>query len=206
MDITSAVAAGGEHTDHQSVADLLSLAATGDEPAWSRLVAIHHNLLRSIARGYRLTDEEAGDATQNAWVALLTRLGTLRDPRCLAGWLASTMRHECLKIIRRRARERPADTTLLIEVGPPAEDVGLDHSLLVAERDAILWRAVDQLPTRQQQVLRALAATPPPSYEEVAAQMQVSIGTIGPTRMRALQRLRALLVAALETGALELTA
>ena len=118
-----------EHTrPRERSLDLLALAATGDERSWSRLVATHRHLLRSIARGYRLSDEEAGDATQNAWVALLTRLGTLRDPRCIAGWLASTMRHECLRIIRRRARERPADDPLLVEVrAPPRTSASTTH-------------------------------------------------------------------------------
>ncbi len=62
---------------------------------------------------------------------------------------------------------------------------------MVGERDELLWAAVDGLPDRCRQLLRVLAADPPPSYEEVGAALAMPVGSIGPTRGRCLQRLRA---------------
>ncbi len=50
-----------------------------------------------------------------------------------------------------------------------------------------------RLAPRQRQLLHALLSTPAPSYQQIAAQMSISIGSIGPTRLRALRRLRLML-------------
>ena len=60
---------------------------------------------------------------------------------------------------------------------------------LQAERDATLWSAFGRLPSRDQALLRMLMADPQPSYEEIGAAMEMPIGSIGPTRRRALGRL-----------------
>jgi RNA polymerase sigma factor (sigma-70 family) len=189
----------------RAAGELVNLAANGSEDAWSQLVTVHRNLLRSIARGYRLSEEEAGDAMQATWLALITGMGRLRDLERVAGWLASTMRHECLRIVRRRQRERPVDSWLSDAVNT-AEDLGVDHELLLAERNALVWRAVHQLSPRQRQLLHALSATPTPAYTEIADRLQMAVGTIGPTRLRALRRLRELLHAQLDAGTFDLTA
>jgi DNA-directed RNA polymerase specialized sigma24 family protein len=61
---------------------------------------------------------------------------------------------------------------------------------LQADRDAALWAAFARLAPREQRLLRMLAADPPPSYEEIGRTLAMPIGSIGPTRGRALQRLR----------------
>ena len=49
---------------------------------------------------------------------------------------------------------------------------------------------LSRLPAQQQGVLRLLIVDPPPSYREIAAALGIPIGSIGPTRARALARLR----------------
>ena len=48
----------------------------------------------------------------------------------------------------------------------------------------MLFRSADQA------LLRLLTADPRPPYEEIAAALDMPIGSIGPTRQRALARLR----------------
>jgi DNA-directed RNA polymerase specialized sigma24 family protein len=67
---------------------------------------------------------------------------------------------------------------------PPADAV------LISERDAALWRSFSRLRAADQALLRLLMADPRPPYEEIAAALDVPIGSIGPTRQRALARLR----------------
>ena len=68
--------------------------------------------------------------------------------------------------------------------------------MLAAERSDLLWRAFAALPERCQALLRVLMADPPPSYQQVAAAMDMPIGSIGPTRGRCLERLRRTLAGA----------
>jgi DNA-directed RNA polymerase specialized sigma24 family protein len=67
-----------------------------------------------------------------------------------------------------------------------------DAHVLASERDEVLWKAFAALPPRCQQLLRVLIADPVLSYQEVAASLQMPIGSIGPTRARCLSRLRRL--------------
>lgn len=144
-------------------------------------------LLWSIARSYRLSESDAADAVQMTWLQLLEHLDRIADPQRLPGWLATTVRRECLQIIRRAKR-----TGFVAEVDDdlPSPGAGVDHPLLVAERDAALWSAVDQLPDGCARLLRALMASPPPAYGEVAVVLDMPVGSIGPTRQRCLRRLR----------------
>ncbi|HEV7824589.1 MAG TPA: sigma-70 family RNA polymerase sigma factor [Mycobacteriales bacterium] len=169
-------------------------AMAGDEQAWEDLVTQYGGLLRAVARRFRLTDEQAADAAQITWTRLVENIGKVREPEKLPGWLACTMSRECIRLVNGRRHEQLTDDWSRSRSG---QDQAPDEPVLVAERNAELWSAVDRLPARQREVIRALAVEPPPSYEQVGAALSVAVGSIGPTRQRALRRLRGYLA---ETG------
>jgi RNA polymerase sigma factor (sigma-70 family) len=167
---------------------LLAAARAGDQCAWDALVERYTGLLWAVARGFRLDPADAGDMVQMTWLRLVEHLDSVADPDRLGGWLVTTLRRECLQLLRRR-RERPAAVddllTAVPDGGPPVED-----GLLLAERDAALWRAFRTLPERCQRLLRVLMASPPPSYAQVSSALDMPIGGIGPARQRCLSTLR----------------
>jgi RNA polymerase sigma factor (sigma-70 family) len=169
-------------------AALLDAARLGDQAAWDVLVADYNNLVWSIARGYRLATADAYDAVQMTWLRLVENLNRIKDPERLAGWLATTARRECLQLLRKSGRERPASDDVLLDIPDPAAPV--DAALLLDERDGALWRAFRLIGERCQRLLRVLMASPPPSYQEVSAALDMAIGTIGPARQRCLEQLR----------------
>jgi RNA polymerase sigma factor (sigma-70 family) len=168
---------------------LLAAAASGDQTAWNALVEKYTNLLWSIARSYRLSQADAGDAVQMTWLKLVENLDRIADPDRLPGWLATTVRRECLQLIRRARREHPAwdgeSSQDAVDQAPP-----VDQAMLENERDTALWRALTRLTEKCQRLLRVLMATPPPGYTEVAAALDMPIGSIGPARQRCLAQLR----------------
>jgi RNA polymerase sigma factor (sigma-70 family) len=176
------------------VSTVLASAAAGDQTAWDVLVDRYTGLLWSIARSFRLSSADAGDAVQLTWLKLVENLDHIHDPDRLPGWLATTVRRECLQLIRRNSRTRVMPDAGLPEVADTAPPV--DDRLLRRERDAELWRTFAQLSERCQQLLRVLTAVPAPAYTEVAAALDMPIGSIGPTRQRCLSRLRELVDAA----------
>jgi RNA polymerase sigma factor (sigma-70 family) len=168
------------------VAALARRAAAGDRDVLDELVSEFEGLLWAIARGHRLSDADAGDVAQTAWLQLLQNLHRLEDPTRMGAWLATTARRECLRKLRASAREIPNDEP----PEPAAESPAIDGPLLEAERDATLWSAFGRLPSRDQALLRMLVVDPQPSYEEIGAALDMPVGSIGPTRGRALERLR----------------
>lgn len=176
----------------RSTAVLLAHATAGDQRAWDALVEQHARLLWSVARSYRLDQADAADVVQTTWLRLVEHLDRIEDPSRLVGWLVTTTRRECLRVLRRSGRERlvSADDGTLDIVDEAAQP--LDASLINDERNAELWRAFSQLPERCQRLLR-IAVAMPKAYDEVSAALGMPVGSIGPTRARCLTRLRALL-------------
>jgi RNA polymerase sigma factor (sigma-70 family) len=181
-----------------ATAALLAQAGAGDERAWNALVDQHSRLLWSVARSYRLDQADASDVVQTTWLRLLEHLDRIEDPTRLVGWLVTTARRECLRVLRRSGRERlVADSDVDFDMVDDAEPV--DTHLITTERNAILWRAFQRLPERCQQLLRIVVAVPQ-AYDQVSTALNMPIGSIGPTRARCLSRLRDLLAGAGLTG------
>jgi RNA polymerase sigma factor (sigma-70 family) len=168
-------------------------AARGDEASWKRLVGQYSSLLWSVTRAHNLSGADAADVVQTSWLRLVEHLAHIRNPDGIGAWLATTARRECLRSLRRTTRCQPSDE---VDVLIDEEVGGADARLLRDERDAALWNAFKRLPRRDQALLRMLTADPAPRYEEVAAALGVAIGSIGPKRGRALERLRREFVAA----------
>jgi DNA-directed RNA polymerase specialized sigma24 family protein len=59
-----------------------------------------------------------------------------------------------------------------------------------SERDDAVRRGFARLRASDQALLRRVMADPRPPYEEIAAALGMPVGSIGPTRQRALMRLR----------------
>jgi RNA polymerase sigma factor (sigma-70 family) len=173
------------HTD-APLPQLIAHARSGDDRAWDELVSRYAGLVWSVARAHRLGDADAADVAQATWMRLLEHLGNIREPAAIGGWLATTARRESVRVLRCAERTVPSaePPELIDDASEP------DARLLTSERDAALWGAFGRLGTRDQALLRMLAADPPPSYEEIGAALGMPVGSIGPTRARALDRLR----------------
>lgn len=171
--------------------ELVARAAEGNPEAWATIVERFTHLLWVIARSHRLNHDDAADVVQNTWLRLLENLGRIDNPEAVGAWLTTTARREALNVLRRQRREIPVDQQYFHTVHSEAPELGLD--LLIVERDAFLRACFRQLPDREQRLLRVLFAYDRPSYSAIATALQMSIGSIGPTRMRALKRLFSLL-------------
>jgi RNA polymerase sigma factor (sigma-70 family) len=171
------------------IAELVGRAAAGDQRSWNELVHEFGGMIWAIARGHRLCDADAADVAQATWLKLLDHLGQLNEPARVGAWLATTARRECLVILRRARRQ------LLYAESPlePESSESVDDRLLTSERDRALWRGFAGLPSSDQALLRMLMADPRPAYEEISAALDMPVGSIGPTRARALGRLRRLI-------------
>jgi RNA polymerase sigma factor (sigma-70 family) len=180
--------------DEFDPAELLSRVRAGDVDAWAQLTGRYSDLLWAVARSLNMIEADAADAVQTSWLRLLENLDTVREPDRIGAWLATIVRRECLSIHRRSARLQigtPDDAAAwdgIVAVADP-----LDDALLRDERDAALWRALSRLRPGCRRLVRVLMADPPPTYAEIAAALDIPVGSIGPTRQRCLQCLRGLL-------------
>src|SRR5712691_162163 len=168
--------------------DLVRAALDGDKASWEELVQRYSGLVWSVARGYRLGAADAADVFQTTWLRLTENLSRISNPGQVGAWLATTARHEALRIARGVTRMIPADEATLVALGL-VDDYSPEQAALDADRAARLWHAFGELSARCRALLRVLISTPPPSYAEVAAALDIPVGSIGPTRARCLRRL-----------------
>src|SRR4051794_17934735 len=173
--------------DRAAPGALVRAAADGDQAAWDAVVDRFASLVWSVARSHRLSAADAADVSQTTWLRLAEHIGRLRDPDRVAGWLATTARNECLKVLRHAGRQIPVD---LDDYEPPSTTAPPDRVLLTDERDAVVWREFDGISPRCQQLLRLLLHEPAVSYQEIGDLLDMPIGSIGPTRARCLGTLR----------------
>ena len=173
----------------EDVARLVQSAASGDRRGWDALVREFGGMAWAVSRTHRLCDADAADVAQATWLRLLEHLDDLYDPARVGAWLATTARRECLRVLRAAQRQVPLGENDDAEE-QESPDTPPDEALFVAERDNALWRSFERLRPNDQALLRLLMADPRPSYEEISAALDMPIGSIGPTRARALEQLR----------------
>ena len=163
---------------------LVHRAAALDQHAWDALFRRFDARVRAVARAHRLSPHDAEDVAQATWIGLLTHIGAVREPERIGAYVHTIARRESLRKIGGRRTEPLAAEE---QAAPPEEEP--EAHLLRAERDGSLEAALDALPTHQRRLLQLLLAEPELSYRDVADRLAMPIGSIGPTRARALERL-----------------
>lgn len=177
--------------DDPVVIDLVTRARNGEEQAWDALVERYAPLIWCICRRHQLGGADAEDVGQSVWAQVLDQMGKIRESAALPGWLATTTRRECLRVLRAAPGPVSAVQMLDAENMPDEQADAAEQELLVAERHAALREAFSHLPPRCQRLVTMLIADPPVSYAEISARLGIPVGSIGPKRGRCLARLRA---------------
>ena len=166
---------------------LVATAAAGDEHAWETLVRRFQPQLLRVARAQGLSAHEAEDAVQDTWMRLMRGIAGVREPRALGGWLTTTARRESLRVRQRGAQELPTADDLASDAS--TTDDAEARVEAAACRDAVA-RALDGLPPRHRLLMRALFADTAGSYHEIARDLDMPVGSIGPIRGRCITQLR----------------
>jgi RNA polymerase sigma factor (sigma-70 family) len=176
-------------SDTPLAVDLVARARKGDQQAWDALVERYAPLIWSICRRHQLAGADADDVSQSVWLTLVDQLHKVREPAALPGWLATTTRRECLRVLR--ATQGPLRGQVPdVEILPDEQAGTAEQDLLAAERHAALREAFPTLPASGQQLIALLIADPPVPYAEISARLGIPVGSIGPNRSRCLNKLR----------------
>ncbi|MCE7002354.1 sigma-70 family RNA polymerase sigma factor [Kibdelosporangium philippinense] len=175
-------------SDDFEITPLVVAAAGGDQAAWGEIVSRFSPLLVSVIRGFRLTPSEIEDIAQEVWLRLVEHLGDLKEPRALPKWIITIARRVALRYVQRKRETQPLEP----DWQQPADDDNADPAtgLLRQERQEAVLAGLAELPAKHRELLLLLVADPPLSYVEIAKRLDLPVGSIGPTRARALERLR----------------
>ncbi|MFJ1973572.1 RNA polymerase sigma factor [Streptomyces sp. NPDC087903] len=131
---------------------------------------------------------DPGDLEQAVWLRLLERLDSDGPPVDPQGWLRRTVRSEVRRSRRTTRLERPYETEPTDHGAPGPEQLAL-----AAARRRTLRDAVRRLPGRCPRLMEALLSPKDLTYREIAGELGMSQGSLGPERSRCLGCLRRLL-------------
>ena len=190
MSVADDCARDAEPMRGNQVVTLVIRARNGDERAWAALVERSAPLIWSLCRRYRLDAIDTADVGQNVWLLLVNHLGKIREPAGLPGWLATTTRRECIRVLNKAQARQAARCELDADNIPDGQAETIEQGLLAAERQAALREAFTHLPPRDQQLIALLIEDPPVPYAEISARLGIPVGSIGPNRSRCLDQLR----------------
>lgn len=130
---------------------------------------------------------DPGDLEQAVWLRLLEHLDAGGPPADPAAWLRAAVRDEARRTRSTARRERPYATE------PADPRVGPEQRALRADRHRTLYAAVRKLPGRCPRLVAALLSPKDLTYREIAGELGMSQGSLGPERSRCLGCLRRML-------------
>jgi len=168
--------------------ELIQACLEGDELAWETLVHRYAGLVYSIPRRLGLSAADADDVMQNVFTIAFRRLSGLKNHQCLAAWLITVARRECLH----HAKRMPEHESLAEEIMDGGSHLSTEVEL--QQRRMLVHQALGLLEPNSQALLSALfLEMPTPSYECIAQRLGMAVGSIGPARARSLKKLESAL-------------
>ena len=181
-----------------SDATLVARCKNGEAAAWEILVARYQRLVYAIVRRIGLDEHAAADVFQTVFMRLMEHLPRLTQLDRLQAWIVTTAKREAL--LQRKRGLRNVSMTRADDDSSEAEwDIADDAALpedALAELQAQhqVKNAMQRLDARCRELLTLLygADDDKIAYEDVAAQLGMPVGSIGPTRARCLGKLRKL--------------
>jgi RNA polymerase sigma factor (sigma-70 family) len=179
-------------------AQLAQRAAAGDGDAFAELYGRYERRAYNLCYRILGSEDDAADATQEAFVNVLRRLPKLEGRDLAFGsYLFTSARNACYDLIERRRRAEPSDEIpessipvgdgvggggFGFDPGDPEEDP--ERNVLLAARQEEIRAANASLPPRQREVL-ALRELEELSYDEIAEIMEMNRNSVAQLISRA---------------------
>jgi len=198
MSASQAVLTGWMETAKSAVQDEARRRA--EEEALAALVSQYAATLYRVAFSVLRNASDAEDAVQEAFVRVLRHRDTLGEIRDHRVWLIRIVWNVVLDR-KRRMKTRPEtdDVSDLARV-LPAEGLSAEQRAAAAQHHAHVLKCVEQLPAKEREVLM-LSAFEELNTVEIAAVLEISLGTVKSRILRGREGLRKVLEGRLELEA-----
>jgi RNA polymerase sigma-70 factor (ECF subfamily) len=169
-------------------AELADHAQGGDSEAFGALIERHAERARRVARAALLDPHDADDAVQDALFSAWRALGRFDVTRPFGPWFLKIVVNAAADLRRRRALRRTEEVPAGAPDPGPSPERAADRALL---REA-LDRALATLPERRRMAL-VLHDAEGYVHEEIAAMLDVPVGTVRSDVFHARRAMRAAL-------------
>jgi RNA polymerase sigma factor (sigma-70 family) len=163
--------------------EIIALALAGDNRGYQRLMDKYHDAIFNFIFRMIREREQVEDLTQEAFIKAFASLGSFNDEYAFSTWLYKIATNNSIDYIRKKklqmfSIDKPIesrDSDFSFEL--PDDSYEADRELITGQRVAMLNEAIDQLPEKYRMVIR-LRHVEERSYEEIAKQLKLPIGTV----------------------------
>ena len=171
--------------------ELVAMCLKGDALAWEALIMRYRRLIFSVPVKFGFTPADAPDVFQAVCLKLIEHLHEVKDETKISAWLITTTTRQCIHLKSLKFREPGADDDFE-EPLDPGENV--EELRIHTQEQQAIREAVDQLPARCRSLIEMLYFDMHSlSYEEISKKTGMPVPSIGPTRARCLEKLKAIL-------------
>ncbi len=162
---------------------LIHAALNGDDSAYKRLMKKYHDAIYNFI--YRMVHDkqQVEDLTQEAFIKAFSSLASFNEEYAFSTWLYKIATNNSIDYIRRRklqtfSIDKPIearDSDYSFEL--PDESYETDREMISDQRAAMLNEAIKNLPEKYRRVIH-LRHVEEKSYEEIAEELKLPIGTV----------------------------
>jgi RNA polymerase sigma factor (sigma-70 family) len=174
-------------TSDDPISTLVTRAIT-DAHAMAELINSCRPYVARLCRRHTRSRADADDLEQEVWIALIKGVAQINEPAAVFGWLRQVTIRAAIAASRKSDREVPSGAEVALDLSAAA-DTTSEHVLRAEGRRAVRT-AMERLQQPDRALLTLLSAEDRPDYARISAEVGRPIGSIGPTRQRALERLR----------------
>ncbi len=169
---------------------LIKRAKKGDVKAFEQLIADYQVYCYNIALGMLKSEEDAKDVSQEALLKVFQKIATFDQKSTFSTWLYRIVVNSCLDFIKKQKKLRLVDGDYDVvgqQLATAHDDVV--KQVIKNELSVIIARSIKQLSVKQRLpiVLRDYLGL---SYGDVAAVLNLPLGTVKSRLMRARNKLR----------------
>lgn len=177
------------------ISQLINNALTGDEKAFSAIVKryreqIYHFILKMVKDG-----AQAEDLTQETFIKAFRALASFNSQYAFSTWLYKIAANNCIDYFRKKKLATISiDTPIQAKDGQlhrdfPDHQEGPELELISKERTNEIKVAIDSLPQKYKQAI-VLRHSKDKSYEEIAKELDLPLGTVKVRIFRAREMLK----------------
>jgi RNA polymerase sigma-70 factor (ECF subfamily) len=164
-------------------AKLIHAALRGDDRAYKQLMRKYHDAIFSFIFRMIHDREQVEDLTQEAFIKAFGSLRSFNEEYAFSTWLYKIATNNCIDYIRKRklqtfSIDKPIDardSEIAFELSDDSYEA--DRDLISGQRARLLKGAIEALPEKYRKVIQ-LRHVEEKSYEEIAAQLRLPIGTV----------------------------
>ncbi|MBR9974510.1 MAG: sigma-70 family RNA polymerase sigma factor [Bacteroidetes bacterium] len=165
--------------DRQLIADALA----GKQDAYKRLMKKYHNAIAHLIMRMVGSQGDVEDLTQEAFIKAFNSLASFNDEFAFSTWLYKIATNNCIDFLRKRKLKTfSIDRPIGDEEGGQQYEIRddshiPDSDILQQQQTSAIQRAIDGLPEKYRMVI-VMRHQEEKSYEEIAEELDLPLGTV----------------------------